>query len=189
MILAPVVVKKHIEAEEVEDEQTRVFGFRAAYVFDQSQTEGEPLPDFATVKGNPDQHVERLKQFITASGIALDYDATIAPAHGTSSGGRIRILPGLAPAEEFAVLAHELAHERLHHGERRSETTKTIRETEAEAVAFVVCTSIGLDTNRASADYIQLYNGDKQTLTESLSFIQTTAAAVIAAITEEAPQQ
>ena len=34
---------------------------------------------------------------------------------------------------------------------------KKIRETEAEAVAFVVCSGIGLDTNSASSDYIQLY--------------------------------
>ena len=32
-------------------------------------------------------------------------------------------------------------------------TTKTVRETEAEAVAFVVGTTIGLRTNRVSADY------------------------------------
>src|SRR5436305_11964776 len=41
MILAPVVVKKRTDTEEGEDEQTRVFGFRAAYVFDESQTDGE----------------------------------------------------------------------------------------------------------------------------------------------------
>ena len=29
------------------------FGFRAAHVFDVSQTEGDPLPEFATIKGDP----------------------------------------------------------------------------------------------------------------------------------------
>ncbi len=189
MILAPVVCKKRIEAEEGEDEQTRVFGFRAAYVFDQTQTDGDPLPEFACVKGDPARHTERLKTFISESGIGLEYDAAIAPAHGLSSGGRIRILPGLAPAEEFSVLVHELAHERLHHSERRPDTTRTIRETEAEAVAFVVCASVGLETNTAAADYIQLYNGDKQTLAESLSFVQSTAAAILTAIAPEDPVQ
>jgi hypothetical protein len=70
----------------------------------------------------------------------------------------------------------------LHRTERRKETTKTIRETEAEAVAFVVCQAIGLDTNGAAADYIKLYNGDKETLTESLDHIQKTSAAIIEAI-------
>jgi hypothetical protein len=36
----------------------------------------------------------------------------------------------------------------------RTEITKTVRETEAEATAFVVSKSIGLTTSTASADYI-----------------------------------
>ena len=59
MILAPVVVKKRVDTEDGEDEQTRVFGFRAAYVFDQSQTDGDPLPEFAAVQGDPQQYTER----------------------------------------------------------------------------------------------------------------------------------
>lgn len=60
---------------------------------------------------------------------------------------------------------------------------KKARETEAEAVAFVVCNGIGLDTNSASSDYIQLYNGDKKTLLQSLERIQRTAAEILAAVT------
>lgn len=56
----------------------------------------------------------------------------------------------------------------LHQDERRKETTRTIRETEAEAVAFVVCKTIGLDTNTAACDYIKLYNGDAATLSACL---------------------
>ena len=48
--------------------------------------------------------------------------------------------PGSA-AEEFATAGtHELAHEMMHRDERRSSTSKRgSRETEAEAVAFVIC--------------------------------------------------
>ena len=42
----------------------------------------------------------------------------------------------------------------LHRGERRTLTTKQMRETEAEAVAFVVCQSVGLQTGTASTDYV-----------------------------------
>ena len=62
-----------------------------------------------------------------------------------------------------------------------------IRETEAEAVAFVVCRAIGLDTNTASSDYISLYDGNRDTLTASLDFIQSTATAILRAITPEDP--
>lgn len=99
-----------------------------------------------------------------------------------SHGRRITLLPNLSPAEAFTTLVHELAHEELHRTERRAETTRTIRETEAEAVAFVVCQAIGLDGAEASSSYIQLWNGNKQTLTESLHFVQQTASQILSAI-------
>ena len=182
MILAPVVVKKRSESEDCEDEQTRVFGYRAAYVFDQSQTDGDPLPEFAAVQGDPQHYAERLKNAIIEAGISISYNVKIAPAHGLSRGGAIEVLPGLPSAEEFSVLVHEFAHERLHKGDRRAQISKTVRETEAEAVAFVVTSSIGLETSTAAADYIQIYNGDKNTLAESLSFIQSTATEILRAI-------
>jgi antirestriction protein ArdC len=182
VILAPMVGRKQSANELTEDQQTRLFGFRAAHVFDVSQTDGEPLPEFATVKGDPQGYAERLEQFVIGQNIALEYDTRIAPAQGLSSGGKITLLPDLPPAEHFSVLVHELAHELLHRGDRRKATDHTIRETEAEAVAFVVCCAIGLDTNTSSADYIQLHDGDKDTLAESLSFIQQTSSAVLGAL-------
>jgi len=186
VILAPMVGRKKSGDEISEDAQTRLFGFRAAHVFDVSQTDGDPLPEFATVYGDPRGYTERLTQFVCNQGIALEYDSKIAPARGMSSGGKITLLPDLAPAETFAVLVHEAAHELLHRGDRRKETTHTVRETEAEAVAFVVCSAIGLDTSTSSSDYIQLHAGDKATLAESLAFIQQTASAILQAIETEA---
>ena len=90
--------------------------------------------------------------FHAAQGIQLEFKATIAPALGMSYGGRIAILPGQGAAEEFRTLVHELAHGMLHKAERRIAITKTVRETEAEAIAFVVSKTIGLNTGRASAD-------------------------------------
>jgi len=185
-ILAPMVGRKKVDDELAEDERTQVFGFRAAHVFDISQTDGEPLPEFATVTGDPHVYSERLKYFATSRQIELLYDGTIAPAKGMSSGGKITLVPDLAPAEHFSVLAHELAHELLHRGDRRKETTHAMRETEAEAVAFVVCSGIGLDTHTSSSDYIQLHAGDKATLAESLTLIQQTATAILQAINSPA---
>jgi antirestriction protein ArdC len=185
VILAPMVGRKKSDDEISEDAQTRLFGFRAAHVFDVSQTDGDPLPEFATVNGDPQGYTERLTQFVCNQGIALEYDSKIAPARGMSSGGKISLLPDLTPAETFAVLVHEAAHELLHRGDRRKATTHTVRETEAEAVAFVVCSAIGLDTSTSSSDYIQLHAGDKATLAESLAFIQQTASAILQAIEPE----
>ena len=84
---------------------------------------------------------------------------------------------------------HEIAHEMLHRGERRTLTTKQVRETEAEAVAFVVCQSVGLQTGTASADYIQLWHGDAKLLQESLEIVQRTAAAILGGVAPEEAAQ
>jgi hypothetical protein len=55
----------------------------------------------------------------------------------------------MQPTEEFSTLVHEVGHETLHRGDRRTLTTKQFRETQAEAVAFVVCQSCGLRTGTA----------------------------------------
>jgi hypothetical protein len=68
----------------------------------------------------------------------------------------------------------------LHRGDRRTLTTKQVRETEAEAVAFVVCQSVGLQNG--TADYIQLWHGDASLLRESLEAVQQTAAVILGGI-------
>ena len=35
-------------------------------------------------------------------------------------GGKIKLLSGMQPAEEFSTLVHEIAHEMLHRGDRRT---------------------------------------------------------------------
>ncbi len=159
---------------------TRLSGFKPAHVFDITQTEGPDLPEFATVQGNPGEHLEQLKTAIQKRGITLKYSDEMGGAIGRSSGGRITLQTGLPPAEEFSALVHELAHEILHHKPNQKKTTRTIRETQAEAVAFVVNTTIGLETNTASSDYIQLYQGDKKVLAESLHDIRQTANTILA---------
>ena len=186
LILAPIVRRKNESCEQNEtDESSTAVGFRAAYVFDISQTDGQELPEIGNVNGDPRDYRVRLGKFVTEQGITLEYSQDIAPARGTSAGGKITLLPGQSPAEEFATLTHELAHEIMHRDERRSSTSKRSRETEAEAVAFVVCQAIGLETGSAAQDYIQLYEGDAKLLTESLEHIQQTAARILDAICAE----
>ena len=164
--------------------QAQLYGFRAVYVFDISQTEGKELPTLTEVQGDVSGYRERLVKFVEAQGIELNYSDKIT-AKGLSHGGKITLQSGLQPAEEFSTLVHEIGHEMLHRGERRTLTTKTVRETEAEAVAFVVCQAIGLDTGSAFSDYIALWNGDANLLRESLEAVQSTAAVILGGIAPE----
>lgn len=185
MILAPIVRRKAQDQEEELKESVRpIAGFRAAFVFDISQTDGKELPQLDVVGGNPNDYGERLRHFASSQGITVEYSTAIAPARGMSCGGRIALLPGQSAAEEFSTLAHEIAHELLHRGDRRADTTKRVRETEAEATAFVVCQAVGLETGSAASDYIQLWNGDLQVLTESLGYIRQAASQMLEALTD-----
>jgi hypothetical protein len=163
-----------------------LIGFRAVYVFDVAQTEGADLPEFEhDITGEVGGHRSRLIDFLARQNIALEYSENIAPALGISYGGKIAILPGQSPAEEVVTLVHELSHELLHKTDRRTMTTATVRETEAEAVAFIVGQAIGLEMGRASADYIQMYAGNAALLAESLEVIQRTSAVILSAILAE----
>jgi hypothetical protein len=206
LILAPMVGRRvqrkdeiatEIETSNAAEERKaaqELYGFRAVYVFDVDQTEGKELPSLTDVRGDVTGFRERLIEYVETQGIKLSYSEKIAPAKGLSSGKRITLLTGMQPAEEFSTLVHELAHEMLHRSERRTLTTKQVRETEAEAVAFVICQSLGLETGSASADYIQLWNGDSKLLQESLEVVQRTAAVILGGIaakpaeTESAPE-
>ena len=180
VIIAPMPFRRDAEAEpESRAEQTLPpgIGFKAAYVFDVTQTDGEPLPELSEVSGDPGLHLEQLKALVTARGISLDYSHDLGTADGRSRNGRIELRPGMAPAHEFEVLVHELAHEALHHNGDRS--PKSVQELEAEAVAFIVCEAVGLENTGAAVDYIHLYQGSKEALKGSLSRIQDTAAAIL----------
>jgi len=190
-ILAPVIRRRRLDAVAVNAERERltaqdsdetVVGFRGAFVFDVSQTEGAPVAEFACVNGDPSVFTDRLKAHVTDQGIELSYSERIAPARGITAGTQIVLLPGLSAGEEFSTLVHEAAHAALHRNNGREQPSKTVRETEAEAVAYVVSQAIGLETNSASADYVQLWGGDAKTLTASLERIQRTASEIIAAI-------
>jgi antirestriction protein ArdC len=193
-ILAPLVYRAEASersSDDVQEEKlerlTSVCGFRVVYVFDVSQTEGDALPEFAAITGDPGEKLLRLEEIVRAKGIELSYAPISGGAQGLSEGGKITVVPTLSTAETFSVLAHELGHELLHRTARRNETTKTVRETEAEAVAYVVCRACGLECSTRCSDYIQLYQGNSETLQESLDHIQRVSSVILTEL--ETPPQ
>lgn len=187
-ILAPIRRKTReadkeqaAQTEDAEEAEQQPIAFKIAHVFDCSQTDGKPFPQFAHVGGDPGEAAERLKALVRQKGIDLEYSEMLSTASGYSEGGKIVLKAGMTPGEEYSVLAHELAHEILHQGEDAPQE-RDVQETEAEAVAFAVCQGIGLDTNTAASDYIQLYRGDKERLLASLERIRTAAHEILDAV-------
>jgi len=167
-------------------DERRIRGFRIVHVFDVSQTDGDELPELATIHGDPGQLLCSLEGLIRANGITLNDEVLALGVKGVSRRGEIAIAEGLSSAERCAVLAHELSHEWMHDYQHRVTLPKTVLETEAEAVAYVVCRSFGLDCSTRSSDYIQMYRGDETTLMASLERIQRTATRMIESLSQSA---
>lgn len=191
-ILAPLVGKRKqgqskadavaAQASDNEGESTGkvLYGFRVVYVFDVSQTEGQELPEFASLAGDPGDKIDRLEAIIRSKGIELEFANELPMnANGMSAGGKITINAMRPKPQMFSTMVHELAHEMLHWGDRRESTTKVVRETEAEAVAYVVCRSVGLECSTKASDYIQLWSGDDKVLMQSLELIRTVASKIL----------
>lgn len=187
-ILAPLLKRQQNEADD--DEARRVVGFRTVFVFDVSQTDGEPLPAFTRPTGDPGPTVVRLSAFLESRGIACDLVPTVSGAPtalGASFGGRIEVRDDLSPAETLTTFLHEAAHELLHRDPAVGRLTHAIRELEADAVACVVAEALGLQAVQATADYIHLHQGSEDLLAASLGRIRRVAGELLEAT--ESPVQ
>jgi len=186
MILAPMAVRSKSE-ERVADpdadsaEPSTITLFKPVYVFDVAQTEGDELPSLTDTTGDVSGHLPALEQAVRQAGIDLQQEDIVSgspSADGASFGGRIVLKKDLPLAERFRTLAHEFAHEKLHWtGDKEN---KTVRETEADAVAFVVCRHFGIDCD--ASDYLLLYNSEPKILLDRLETIRHTAGQIIEAV-------
>lgn len=178
-ILAPVLVKVEAEKDDGESEEKEILvGFKVVYVFDVSQTDGEPLPEPPNWK-SPERNAllqEQLMHFAESKVIEVEVRELQGDTQGASLGGKI----WLSPQAGTKTLIHELAHELLHH-EGDSMPDRTIRELEAESVAYVVAKHFGLQ-DLASPNYVALHGADAELIMAHLERIRRTAAEIIASI-------
>ncbi len=174
-ILAPCLKKKADE----DDEQDKVIGFRPAYVFDYSQTDGDEIPYLSGAQGDAEEVFEMALSSIQANGIEFEYGET-GRAYGYSTKNRIVLKEGMTSGQNFSVLIHEWAHIHLHFN--NGKTPRPIEELEADAVACVVCERFGIDAIQSSADYIKNWDGNKDSLFERLERIRQCASTIIQSI-------
>lgn len=176
----PFTVRKKGDDEETEIEQ-HFLSFRIAYVFANTQVEPlkngmPPFPRFFTpLQGNHEHLFTRLSEGVREDGIVLEERPLGGGVQGVSQKGRVLLTTGLDSTRKFLVLIHEYAHELLHKGVNLD---KTVKECQAEAVAYIVAHHFGVH-NPFSSDYLHMWGNDEQTLLAELEIVQRTAAAII----------
>ena len=178
-IYAPMrFTREHPDTLEVD---TRT-GFKVAYVFDLAQVDPLPGTDtsaFATHFADTraaELAIHRLHAFLFGHNVELEYKLLAPGLMGYTDGPRITCGLGQSTHVEFATLTHETTHVLLHFpADRDTRPDLTTRETEAEAVTYLLCARLGLAGTAASVEYIKSYRGTPDTLDASLERIRTTA--------------
>lgn len=164
--------------------------FRLAYVWDISSCdpidgttpiELPPAAPSAEPTSEPIADIlESLKSVVTTLGFALIIEPLRPGLYGHTDGRTLTLAANADDATTACTLVHELAHALLHFDRTRDPRPDlTVRETEAEGVAYVVCETLGIPTASASVDYIRAYRGTPDTLRESLNHIRVTANRIL----------
>lgn len=174
-IFAPLI---HKEINENDREQYSLFGFKVVYVFDIQQTEGQslpPQPDWKSPEKNKELN-RRLIEFAKAHNISVTFKDLVGDIQGISRGGAIEV----DNQAGTKTLIHEIVHELLHQGGQPLET-RTLKELEAESVAFIVSRHFGLE-NLNSPNYIALNGICKVEMISHMNIIQLMANKLIVGI-------
>jgi len=157
--------------------------FKVVYVFDISQSEGKPLPEFEVpvLTGEVNEELfSKLLGLTKKQGVEVSFESRpdlppeikgqyLAP-------NRIWVRPEEPRAQQLKTLLHELAHyysEGVFHIARRD------AETVAESAAFVVGAHYGFDTGVRSFPYVALWAQDKKMLEQNLGGIRRVATTII----------
>jgi hypothetical protein len=178
-IFVPMRARKTTETdaetgEDVEKPGNTYFGI--GYVFDVTQTEGDPLPNFRSPLENAECLLRAGLAFAANEGLQVSFSDT-GLANGWASGGAITLSKEREVGTIAQTIVHEIAHELM--GHVGGDLPNATKEAEAEAVAYVVLCHLGYDTKAASASYIRHHGATHQTVMASLERIQSIARRVI----------
>lgn len=206
MIIAPITYKADVEepvfdsdnhpvvdadGKQMTEKVTREFqGFRPAYVFDVSQTSGEPLPTLANMLNDGVDDFEKMRDVLIAiSPVPISFEEISGTANGyfSPSGQCIVVRNDMSELQTIKTMIHEIAHATLGHGGKEDKWDRETKEVQAESVAYWVAQMMGLDTSEYSFGYISGWSKDREVseLKENLDLIKTTADKITADLERE----
>ncbi|SDJ32453.1 protein of unknown function [Halanaerobium congolense] len=185
-ILAPFTYKKEVKksnlnsnSDDEETEEVKKTYFNTVYVFDISQTEGEPVPELDMELENSNKElINLLLDYADSQEIEVSFRPLPDSTDGYSRGGEVVINEKANETEQASILVHELAHEHLHFNNESNSLnlSKEIIEMEAEAVAFVVMDYFDIESK--SDKYLALYK-ESYDLMESFKRINDVSSRIL----------
>ena len=202
-IIAPAPIKEVEEREKIdkdtglavlnengEPEMERVEyvvpRFRLTTVFDISQTDGEPIPSLEVneLTASVKDYALLTAAIEQVSPVPMRFDEIEGDAKGyyNDADKEICIQVGMGESQTIKTMIHEVAHAMLHNSDlmkqRGEEKDRLTKETEAESIAFTVCSALGIDTSDYSFPYVASWASGKEMkeLKDSMDTIRLTAA-------------
>ena len=160
-------------------------GFRVVHVFDVTQTDGAPLPDVRPqlLDGDaPELLWDRLVRLVERNGYRLERRICPAGVNGWTSPAdkTVVVEEHLGPAQSIKTLVHELGHIRANHADRFPDYSTDRRcrgaaEVEAESIAYIVTSHLGMDPAPYSIPYVAGWADDLDALRHAMSTVVTVA--------------
>ena len=202
-IIAPAPIKEVEEREKIdkdtglavlnengEPEMERVEyvvpRFRVTTIFDVSQTDGKPIPSLEVneLTASVKDYALLTSAIEQVSPVPMRFDEIEGDAKGYYSDAdkEICIQVGMGESQTIKTMIHEVAHAMLHNSDsmkqRGEEKDRLTKETEAESIAFTVCSVLGIDTSDYSFPYVASWASGKEMkeLKDSMDTIRLTAA-------------
>lgn len=195
-ILAPMPIKIKAEEEQTDENgithhtdegiERIITLYKTVSVFDVSQTEGEPLPEFeiSELDGKVHDYASILEAVIQAAPCNVYFEEIINGSKGYYSviADKIVVNTGMSEEQTLKTLLHETAHAILHNKEHSKEgKDKPTKEVEAESIAFLVADYLGVDASSYTFKYVASWSAGKTVpeLKASLETIKDTATELI----------
>jgi Antirestriction protein len=158
------------------------------YVYDVSQTEGEPLPTLVNeLDGSVEAYQELMAALMEVSPFPIGIEEISGGVNGyySPAENRIAVRQGMSEAQTIKTTIHEITHADLHSPEADiigdENKDRRTKEVEAESTAYVVCNHYGIDTSDYSFGYLAAWSASKELLElqNSLDTIQKQANELI----------
>jgi len=155
----------------------QLVGFKIGHVFDVCQTDGAPLPQepLSLLQGDDAGLYQALtdfaRQVVKVDVTEVGEDVLPPSTNGECLYGQdgkpvhICIKGSNPPRMKTKTLAHELGHALLHaESEYRAASPRSIKELEAESIAFVVLSNFGIDSGDYSFGYLATWGGGEEAI-------------------------